>query len=258
MITLSEFKSYINITETDNDSILQGFINTAVSKLDSLCNRKFLNRTICEYIYPTDWNDSQKYYLKQGFVNSVVSIKYWNDTEYVTLFTGTDDVCNSVQVREDFIYLLNGYNFYKKNIEIVYNAGYKFQTGTGTVNTTVGSKDITGVSSYFTDEVSIGDYILIEGQRKQVTIINSATSLTLDSAFDTEYTGVSFNISNVPEDLRQGCKELASKLYYDSGIGLNTLIKSNESVSGQTSGTSTTFKELDLTHLINQYRFLNI
>ena len=154
--------------------------------------------------------------------------------------------------------MVKGYSLLGKDVEIIYNSGYKFLTGTGYVNIVLGSAIITGVGTLFTTEVEVGDYVLINGQRIKVSVINSATAITLESAMDESENGFSFNISNVPEDLRQACKELSAKLYYDSGIGLNTLIKSNESVSGTTSGTSTTFKELNMDKIVNQYRYLNI
>jgi hypothetical protein len=256
MITLQEFKDYIHITETDNDLILQGFITTAISQLESMCNRKFINDLRTEYLYHCIYD--KRIYLKNGNINSVVSVKYWYDDEYVTILEPADALCDVVQCREDFIYLVKGYSLLGKDVEIVYNSGYKFQTGTGTVNIVSGSKDITGVGTYFTDEIAVGDYVLINGQRIKVSVINSATSMTLESAMSETENYLSFNISNVPEDLRQACKELSAKLYYDSGIGLNALIKSNESVSGTTSGTSTTFKELNMDKIVNQYRYINI
>ena len=67
MITLQEFKNYVHITETDNDLILQGFITTAISQLESMCNRKFINDLHTEYLYRCIYD--KRIYLKNGNIN---------------------------------------------------------------------------------------------------------------------------------------------------------------------------------------------
>jgi hypothetical protein len=60
---------------------------------------------------------------------------------------------------------------------------------TGTCAVTAGSKTVTGTSTEFLTELKVGAEIVINGERRAVTAIASATSLTVDVAFVTTATG---------------------------------------------------------------------
>jgi hypothetical protein len=68
------------------------------------------------------------------------------------------------------------------------------RTLTGTVAVASASNVVTGTSTVFTSEVSVGDYIVVtvsgSAITKQVTAIASATSLTVDSVYSGTATGV--------------------------------------------------------------------
>ena len=257
MITLSEFKNYLGIVDTDKDGILQGFISSAISFLDSSCNRTFLKNNYTEYI--KDCNvTGDKLYLRNAPINTVTSIYYYDGEDYINLFSSPDTIADSITNQSDYILLRKGYSVYRKELKVVYNAGYKFTSGTGTIRVLVGSVNVEGLnSSLFETEITVGDYLCFEGERIKVASITDNELLVLESPVSRDFISVGYNISNVPEDLRQGCKELAMKLYYDSPIGQNLLFRSAYSTSGQTS-TSVQYKELDQSKLINTYKFVNI
>jgi hypothetical protein len=54
----------------------------------------------------------------------------------------------------------------------------------GTGATTAGSATLTGTTTAFTSELRVGDVININGEQRKVTAIASATSLTVDAAFE--------------------------------------------------------------------------
>lgn len=62
-------------------------------------------------------------------------------------------------------------------------------TRTGTASVTAGSKTVTGSSTDFDPELSVGDEILINGETRTVVSIASDTSLTVDEAFVNTATG---------------------------------------------------------------------
>ena len=76
MITLTEFKQYLNIVETEYDVQLQGFITSAITQLNSLCNRDFIKNDYTEVIECNLFSNA--IYLKSSPINSVTSIKYYD------------------------------------------------------------------------------------------------------------------------------------------------------------------------------------
>jgi len=255
MITLTEYKQYLNIVDTDKDDILQGFITSAISQIDSLCNRKFLKADYTENISCNYFGNLL--YPKNYPVNSVTSIKYFDSSVYTNITTGT--LSDSIEILDYYVKLNELMSVRNKEVQIVYNGGYKFESGTGRIKILAGTTNIIGLfSTVFTTEVTAGDYLCFDGLRKKVLTVTDNDSIVLDSPVSEDHISVGYTISNVPEDLRQGCKELAAKLYYDSGIGNNTLLKTGESNSGQTSGTSVQYKDLNLQSLISNYRVINV
>lgn len=254
MITLTEFKQYLNIVETKYDAQLQGFITSAITQLNSLCNREFIKN---DYIEVIECNlFSNAIYLKSSPINSVTSIKYYDSNSFVNV-SGT--IADYVENMESYLYLKNVFSLRGKRLQVVYNGGYKFVNGTGKVKVLTGSANVLGLfDTVFTDEIEVNDYLCFDGLKIKVTAITDDSHLILESPVSEDHISKGFTISNVPEDLRQSCKELATKLYNDSSIGNNALLKSSYSISSQTSGTSTRYKDLDLKNIISNYRFQNV
>ncbi len=255
MITLSELKNYLSLTTTDKDNILTGFINSATDKINAECNRTFEKTEHTEYITCSQSYDTL--FLKNSPVNSISSIQYYNGTEYADLIDGSgDSIALNVENRGDYI-VLRGYNVYSKDIKIVYNAGYKFITGTGRLRGDIGSTTITGTGTLFTSEVAVNDYISVNGNRYKVTAIASNTSLTISSAVPEDVGLSSYAISNVPEDIRNVLFKIASMMYLESGQGKDLLYKSSEGM-GSGASESVSYEKLDIKDFISTYRFINI
>ena len=255
MITLTEFKQYLNIVETEFDVQLQGFINKAVAKLNALCNRNFLKADYTENISCNYFGNL--IYPRNFPVNSVTSIKYFDSSVYTNITAGT--LSNSIEILDYYVKINNLMSVKNKEVQIVYNGGYKFQSGTGKLKLLAGSPNVEGLfGTLFTTEIAVNDYICFDGLRRKVITVTDNTHIVLSEPVSEDHISVGYSISNVPEDLQQGCRELATKLYNDSSIGNNTLLKSSDSISGQTSGTSTQYKDLDLKNIISNYRFQNV
>lgn len=126
MITLTELKQYLNITDSSKDTFLQSCIDSSVCEIEDFCNRKLSPDTYVEYL---DGNNKTEIYLRNKPINSISSIECFDEYDtFVDLFTGSDTASNSVQIitQHNLIKLLKGYFFYKgcKNIKITYTAGY--------------------------------------------------------------------------------------------------------------------------------------
>lgn len=255
MISLAEFKNYLGLTTSDKDNILNTFINSAIDKINSECNRTFEKKDHTEYISCSQSYDTL--FLKNSPVNSVTSIQYYNGEEYTDLIDGSgDSIALNVENRTDYI-VLRGYSAFMKDLKIVYNAGYKFITGTGTARGDEGSTTITGTGTLFSSEAAVNDYISINGYRYKITAIASNTSLTVSSAVPVDIGLNSYTISNVPDDVRNMLFKLASMMYLESGQGKDLLYKSSEGV-GSGASESVSYKELDIKDFISNYRFINV
>ena len=254
MITLSEFKAYVNITGSDKDSLLQGFISSAIEKLNSECNRKFIRDTFTEYFnYP----NCKTVYLQNAPVVSITSLQYYSDNAYTNLIDGSGHtIDNSIEINSNSIVAVNSYSFSRNKLKVVYVGGYKFTVGTGRVKVLAGSKNVEGLlGTLFTDEIVAGDYIYFDGLKRKVATIVDATHLTLTEAVLEDHISVTFTVSNVPDDLCLFCCKIAAEMWYESPAGKGLLLV--ESKSTEKDG-SFNYKALDWTPMLEKYRVINI
>ena len=114
VVTLAEAKSFLRITSTSEDALIQSLINSAVTQAERIMNRDILTTT-----YENFRNSFfQDLTLRRGAYQSVESIEYLSDGSYVVLdpteYTVTiggsfgvvceidtptcDAVCNSVKI----------------------------------------------------------------------------------------------------------------------------------------------------------------
>lgn len=126
MLALTELKTYLNVTDSSKDTLLQSCIDAAIRELEDFCNRRLTEGSYIEY---ADGNNKTELYLRNTPINSITSIEYFDEYDtYEDLFTGTDTASNSILIltQSNLIKLLKGYFFYKgcKNIKITYTAGY--------------------------------------------------------------------------------------------------------------------------------------
>ena len=77
-------------------------------------------------------------------------------------------------------------------------------TLTGTVSVTAGTAAVTGVSTLFLTELSVGDVIKIGTELLTVSVITSDTVLTLAANHVAGASGAAYSISNTPAELDVG------------------------------------------------------
>lgn len=262
MITLFDIKSYLKIDSSDYDTILGSCINSTQSRIENYCNRSFAYKTYTEY---QDGNGLNTLYVNGYPVKSVSTLQYYDTTDYTykDIIDGTGDtILNSLAIKNDKLILRRSYLFplnelEPDNIKIVYTAGYKCLTGTGTISITIGTKTVTGVNTLFTTELEAGDKIQCEGQTLEVAAITNNTSLTVLDNANTSITSKNYRIKTVPSDLEQVALEMTALSFYDSPQGKGRLGIAAENVGSQASQ-SFTFKEVDWKIILDKYSSPNI
>jgi len=125
MITVSEFKTYLNINaeDTSKDTFLQKCINESVKDIESYCNRSLTAGEYTEYI---NGNGKNEIFLNAHPVFSISSIKYLYNNSFVDLLNSPDTIEDSAIVISNSLILLKYYTFPKgrKNIEVVFDGGF--------------------------------------------------------------------------------------------------------------------------------------
>lgn len=272
MLTLSEFKKYIKIDGNDNNAFFQSCIDKAISNMESKCSRNFIQRTYTQYItftyegydYDCLTNNRGRVFLSNTPIISVTSIEELEDSDgtYSTIFTTPDTIANSTIIKNNIgeVSLLKSYSFPYGNdsTKIVYSAGYKFSQLTGTVSNSANSQTVTGVGTLFTTELVVGDYISIGIEKRKVTAIASATSLTVDFNIINVNSAVTAYINNFPDDLIKFCLELATWIYYQSPQSAMSLLGVTSKNQGGQSSVGQSFQEPNWTDIINNYRVMNV
>lgn len=261
MITLYDIKSYLKISQdtATHDLTLAAFIKSAKQKIDTYCGRKF---SFSEYSDYYDGNGRNTLYVEAYPIISISSLKYYDDTSgsFKDLIDGTGHtIANSVYTNGNKIQLRHGYTFpvntEPKNIEVIYKAGYKCMTGSGTMSITAGGKTVTGLSTSFLSEVSASDILQCEGQELEINEVSSDTSLTVLQAAKTSIQTKSFSIKSAPADLQQVMLEMVTLMFQDSAQGKGRLGIASENVGTQATS-SYTFKEVNWKNILDNYSAL--
>lgn len=109
----------------------------------------------------------------------------------------------------------------------LYARGGANYAGAGTVSTTIGSAAVTGSSTTFTNDFTVGDRITIGSETYTVTVITNDTSLTVSSNFLAANTSVAFTVLPATFKL-QNTSGTATLLQTDQGnIGIGTVTPSS-------------------------------
>lgn len=259
MITLTDIKNYLNITVTTYDNILNDLIGGAVSKAEDYCDRNFQSQ---EYTELLDGNGLDFIFVKNYPITDITSIEYWDDEtgDWTDIAPEEDDINDIVETANNQI-ILRGYLFpledENKNLRIIYTAGYKCSTGTGTISIPVSSKNVTGVSTKFQTELEAGDTIICEGQTFKVATITSDTVATVTSNANATISGKSFTVSNVPRSLRQAIIEMTAIDFNNSTHGKARLGLASENIGSQ-AAQSYSFKDMNWSDILDKYKNINI
>jgi len=256
MITLAQLKLYLNIpdSDTDNDSYLKGVISKAQSHLESYLNWESLQET--EYTKKYNYLNIQR--IVDNIINlrcrGVTEITGWvyrdSDNNESNLFSGDNTITNSTEIIGD-----NSVKVFKKIYLgemfhiITFNAGYTFETLTGTVSTTIGDATVTGVGTAFETELAVNDYVIVGNERKKVLSITDGTHFECTDTFYSANSGVSITLTTLPDIIREKMEEVGAVIFKNSYRGDGTLRESSKTMNQGGQSTTIALKKLDLSEL---------
>ena len=232
MVTLTDIKEVLGIDDVDTsqDHYLQNLIRRASFRISSACNRQLEYSELVEYFtVPETDSVTDKLYLKNWPVHEILQLQEFNSetSSYEDIITGAGDTIeNSVYIYEGrkpgLIRLLKSYSFGNSSgsgsdsdntIRIKYRAGYRNITGTGTVSGTAGTAEVTGTGTEFETEFRAGDRLVTDTGEYTVTEIVSDTELNLSCNIESDFTGESYRICNVPGDIAEAVLMLSAGSY---------------------------------------------
>ena len=134
LLTVAEVKTYLNITTVDatrDTYITNEVIPAGQSHLDGYLNRTLESAERTEYV---DYSNTQRVvenriHLIHYPITAVSTLKYYDSDKALTeLFTGSDDVSNSVLIEHKSIKVFKSYYLGEKVLQVVYTAGYTTAT----------------------------------------------------------------------------------------------------------------------------------
>lgn len=122
LTTRAKVKSFLGITASDNDALIDELITYVTAYAKSYCGRNFLAAALVE-AYDT-YEGRKKLFLRQRPVNSITSVEYRSGTP-------SSPVWNTYNADSYLKYLDEGYiHFYgllpevHQGLRVTYNAGY--------------------------------------------------------------------------------------------------------------------------------------
>jgi hypothetical protein len=129
LLTLSEAKRRVGITDDNNDLLILDLINDVSAMIESYCGRHF---SVADYVEYQDGAGDDYFFTNEWPINSITSIyndleREFGDTTLVdsTYYTFYADE-GRVKLVYDFLYgnLIELFEPGVRNIKITYNAGY--------------------------------------------------------------------------------------------------------------------------------------
>lgn len=280
MITLTDVKTYLNITKSDFDAGLIKTMEMAKSRLNSLTGRKLDYQLITETF---KGNGKSEMFFKEFpiVLSDILTIKYYDSTtnDYVNLLSGTDTIADTVEVLDGFkIVLRKGYVFTADaDFKVTYYAGYKSTKTSKTI--TAISQDLVntnlikiniGSHSYTAGEVFYIDGITdFQNNPNGCQKIYSVNSPFIYVEFDLgtgSYTSggtaeFDINLENTtPADLKQAALYLCQKYWYDSPQGGNSRAGIDSLNIGGQSSEGVKYKDIEVEaeRIANKYRIINV
>lgn len=123
LVTLAEVKTFLGITGTDSDSLLEMLINQATDYLETRCDRRFADTTYTEQVY--DGNGNVELVLKQFPVITFTKLEkntaYNNSDNWEEI----DSEDYWVDETEGIITRVVNFRKGKQNYRATYKAGYE-------------------------------------------------------------------------------------------------------------------------------------
>jgi len=236
----ANFKTYVGITTTDDDDLIDSIIDRASDKIETFCNRKFMSRDFSE----TYDGGAEVVQLRNYPVTAVEVISYGKVAAITVDSATASDLRATVEVQDDSVILSRFDSAGAEHVSTLTHAAYATTTSLTTA--------IDGTSGW--DATKAKDALTIDLVRSGgVSVLNNSGSLYLLDPLDSEFsvaedTGVislmissadwrwgdyphtsprfangkdnvwvkyTAGFSTVPDDLEQICLDVAHKIYHE-------------------------------------------
>lgn len=235
MLTLKKLKQFLNIpdSKTEKDEILLLCINSAIDEANNITNR-ILNYAGHNEIRDGFSNDIM--YLENYPIEKVSGMEELVGSEWVDILSIIDDTTLYINCDEGYVRLLGGLVFTqgKRNIRIKYTAGF-----------------VSGDPWQPAHVYNAGDYAVYNWK-----LYKCKTSHTSGTDFEIVYWELATE-RQCPKDLEKAITYIAADHYLKSLAGESRFNVSSETI-GSSSSESRTYKDIDVTKILNSYRNINI
>lgn len=122
LTTRTKVKSFLNITDSTSDTIIDEMINYITDYIESMCSRRFLSSTYTNEVYDT--NGNTRVFLKNYPITSVSAVEYRTGTPSNPSWV-TYQVDNYLTyLKEGFIRFYSTLPFVYQGLRFTYIAGY--------------------------------------------------------------------------------------------------------------------------------------
>lgn len=122
LITINDFKTYNQITDSTNDTLISMVISASWNYCEGYCNRKFESQTHTYYMKADTYEDCV--FLDNTPITSLTAIEEFNGAQYIPFVTGSV----SPQINKQMIILYDNYLMKGLEYKITYVGGYTAQT----------------------------------------------------------------------------------------------------------------------------------
>ena len=143
LTTVARLKTFIGVTSTDYDTLLESIINSVSDFVENYCGRRFKKTTYTQEYY--DGNDAETLNLEQYPVISTetFTLERRDSTLNEDDWSTVDTENYYIKYEEGIISYIKGLKFakYPKHYRVTYAAGYDFDNATSYLST-VGAGDL--------------------------------------------------------------------------------------------------------------------
>jgi hypothetical protein len=220
LVTLAEAKTYLGISGSDDDTLLNSLINNSSTAIESYCDRNFIAQNYSEFY---NGLGQRKLRLRNFPVTSIQRLATGSKLALTVSSTDTTDLRASVEVREDKVNLQRfASNGTESNTELTF-ATYKTTSALATqITSTTGFTAEANDNALTTDLYRVGaiddratiefidasDYAFFgRGNDEGIRMPTSFAGILVD------YTAGYTNVASIPKDLKQACLLMVQYLF---------------------------------------------
>ncbi len=242
LVTLAEAKTYLGISGSDDDSLLNSLINNSSTAIESYCDRNFIAQNYSEFY---NGLGQRKLRLRNFPVTSIQRLATGSKLALTVSSTDTTDLRSSIEVREDKVNLQRfASNGTESNTELAFSTYKTTSALAAQITSTTGFSAEANDNALTTDLYRVGAIDLMTGpgqlyypdladtqyrlhdDRATIEFIDasdyaffgrgSSEGIRMPNSFAgilVDYTAGYTNEASIPKDLKQACLLMVQYLF---------------------------------------------